>query len=264
MALALTDISFQPASTTVYHRQPKSNSGECLKTGHRIQIDRYTPSLREKTTQALREAILQLHFKPGQRLVERQLCAETGVSRTCIRKSLRLLEAEGLVSRALNKGLFVATISAAEAQQIYEVRGALEPECARFFVARASERELEELSRALAHIEKALNRRPVSDYVEALDAFYDVLLRGARNEVARSMLRTLRARMNYLRARTAQVAEIGRKLETLELLRGIYDAAAARDADTIARRCRDFVRRSAEYAAAVIGDSETKSDRAAG
>lgn len=231
-------------------------------SGNSLQIDRHTPSLREKTTQALRDAILQLHFKPGQRLVERQLCVETGVSRTCIRESLRLLEAEGLVDRAGTKGVFVATISPEEAQQIYEVRGALEPECARLFVARASDREIEELGRALARIEKALSRKPVSDYVEALDAFYDVLLRGARNEVARSMLRTLRARMNYLRARTAQVAEIGRKLETLELLRGIHEAAVKRDAETLARRCRDFVRRSADYAAAVIG--EQPAARAAG
>jgi hypothetical protein len=78
------------------------------------------------------------------------------------------------------------------------------------------------------------------------------------------MLRTLRARMNYLRARTAQVAEIGRKMETLELLRGIYEAAAKRDADTVARRCRDFVRRSAEYAASVIGDGTEEVDRATG
>ena len=233
-----------------------------MPAGHRIQIDRDTPSLREKTTQALREAILQLHFKPGQRLVERQLCAETGVSRTCIRESLRQLEAEGLVDRAQNKRMFVATISPAEARQIYEVRAALEPECARLFVARASDREIEELARALARIEKAIGRMPVSDYVEALDAFYDVLLRGARNEVARSMLRTLRARMNYLRARTAQVAEIGRKLETLNLLRGIHEAAARRDAEAMAQRCRDFVRRSADYAAAVIGDATA--ERAAG
>jgi DNA-binding GntR family transcriptional regulator len=233
-------------------------------SGHRIQIDRHTPSLREKTTAALREAILQLHFKPGQRLVERQLCAETGVSRTCIRESLRQLEAEGLVDRAQNKGMFVATISPAEAQQIYEVRGALEPECARLFVARASNGEIEELGRALARIEKAIGHKPVSDYVEALDVFYDVLLRGARNDVARSMLRTLRARMSYLRARTAQVAEIGRKLETLELLRGILSAATERDAEAMARRCRDFVRRSAEYAAAVISDAASSSEREAG
>jgi GntR family transcriptional regulator, trigonelline degradation regulator len=235
-----------------------------VRTGHRIQIDRNTPSLREKTTQALRDAILQLHFKPGQRLVERKLCAETGVSRTCIRESLRLLEAEGLVDRAQNKGVFVATISPEEAQQIYEVRGALEPECARLFVARASDAEIEALGRALARVERSLERKPINDYVDAFDAFYDVLLRGARNEVARSMLHSLRARMNYLRARTAQVAEIGRKLETLELLRGIHEAAAKRDAETMARRCRDFVRRSAEYAAEVIGDDASERVRAAG
>jgi DNA-binding GntR family transcriptional regulator len=158
--------------------------------------------------------------------------------------------------------MFVATISPEEAQQIYEVRGALEPECARLFVERATNREVEELGRALARFEKTVGRKPVSDYVDALDGFYDVILRGARNEVARSMLRTLRARMNYLRARTTQVAEPSRRMTTLELMRGIYEAAVARDAEAMAKRCRDFVRRSAEYAAAVIGDPEPS--RAAG
>jgi hypothetical protein len=53
-------------------------------------------------------------------------------------------------------------------------------------------------------------------------------------------------------------------METLKLLRGIYEAAAKRDADAMALRCRDFVRRSADYAAAVIGESIGSADRAAG
>ena len=63
---------------------------------------------------------------------------------------------------------------------------------------------------------------------------------------------------------TAQVAEIGRKMETLELLRGIHEAAAKRDADTLALRCRAFVRRSAEYAASVNGEATEEADRATG
>src|SRR3979411_474083 len=54
-----------------------------------IKVTLEPTGLREKTTQVLREAILNLHFRPGQKLVERALCEGTGVSRTCIREALR-------------------------------------------------------------------------------------------------------------------------------------------------------------------------------
>src|SRR5260370_8195304 len=89
--------------------------------------------LREKTTQVLREAILNLHFRPGQKLVERALCEGTGVSRTCIREALRHLEAEGLVSRLPNRGIIVAEVTPDETRQIYETRAVLEPPMAHHF-----------------------------------------------------------------------------------------------------------------------------------
>src|SRR5260370_3043321 len=93
--------------------------------------------LREKPTQVLRDAILNLHFRPGQKLVERALCEGTGVSRTCIREALRHLEAEGLVSRLPNRGTIVAEVGADEARQIYESRAVLEAAMAHHFAERA-------------------------------------------------------------------------------------------------------------------------------
>jgi len=46
----------------------------------------------------LRNAIITGRFKPGERLIERQLCEWTNVSRTSVREGLcRHLESEGLV-----------------------------------------------------------------------------------------------------------------------------------------------------------------------
>src|SRR6266850_2131642 len=56
------------------------------------------PTVRSRVAQKLREAIMSGTLKPGQRLVERELCEMTGVSRPSIREALRLLEADGLVS----------------------------------------------------------------------------------------------------------------------------------------------------------------------
>jgi len=81
-----------------------------------------TPTLREMTADRLREAIFTMHFKPNDRLVERDLCDQTGVSRTCVREALRHLESEGLVERRSNKGLYVTVVTPAEAQQIFKTQ----------------------------------------------------------------------------------------------------------------------------------------------
>jgi len=222
-----------------------------------LRVVKDMPNLRELTTRTLRDAILRMHFKPKQKLTERELCEETGVSRTCVREAVRILEAEGLVQRIPNRGIFVASVSVDEARQIYEVRAALEPAFAKLFVARAEDRELQELRSAYLKIEKVATRRPVISYVDALDEFYDVLLRGARNEVARTVLQGLRARMRYLRALTSEVAQAGRKQESLELMRKIVEAALRRDASTMAERCRAFVERSAKFAIVVLSRQET-------
>src|SRR5215217_6541626 len=47
---------------------------------------------------------------PGQRLVERELCQMTAVSRPSIREALRLLEADGLVTTVPHRGPVVSTI----------------------------------------------------------------------------------------------------------------------------------------------------------
>ncbi len=230
-----------------------------------LKVMKDSSTLRELTADRLREAILTMHFKPNQRLVERDLCEQTGVSRTSVREALRHLESEGLVERRPNKGLYVTAITVDEARQIYEVRGALEPTLGRLFTQRASERDIDALAATLKNIDRAIAGKPVRSHVEALDDFYNVLLRGSGNEVARRFLHTLRVRITYLRSLTAAKADLARKRETLRLMREIVEAAMRRDGDEVARRCATFVERSAAFALQVLsaepapGDSSTHS-----
>ncbi|HVY41808.1 MAG TPA: GntR family transcriptional regulator [Hyphomicrobiaceae bacterium] len=223
-----------------------------------LAVARDTPTLRELTTAKLRDAILSLHFKPDQHLVERELCEETGVSRTSVREALRQLEAEGLVERRGNRGLFVSSITTEEARQIYEVRAALEPEMARLFAERADARDLEALEGAFRELEKAGQKHNVRAYVSAYDRFYDVLLHGSGNELARRFLATLRARITFLRTITAQRAEPAYREQTMQLMRQILEAALARNGQQLARRCRSFVERSAKFAETVLCEKQAR------
>lgn len=133
-------------------------------------------SLRERTTAVLRSAILTMRFKPGERLVERQLCLETGVSRTCIRESMRHLEAEGLVRREHNKGVFVSSITVTEASEIYEVRRILEAKMLEKMIRRLD-------SDIVGRLEAALRRAEgcIGSPIEYVSAIGDLIVRRQRS-----------------------------------------------------------------------------------
>lgn len=89
-------------------------------------------TLRELVQEALLRDIVRGNLKPGQRVVEAELEERYGVSRGPIREALRALEGQGLIQSRSNKGVFIASLSRAEIQEIYELRIELEGLAARF------------------------------------------------------------------------------------------------------------------------------------
>jgi DNA-binding GntR family transcriptional regulator len=87
---------------------------------------RSTASTPDSVADVLRQAIRSGWYEDGQPLRQDELAAELGVSKIPIREALRRLEAEGLVRLLPNRGAVIATLSEAEAQEIVEIRVALE------------------------------------------------------------------------------------------------------------------------------------------
>ncbi len=83
-------------------------------------------SAEESTTSALRKAILDGVFEPGDRLRQEVLAAELGVSRIPLRDAFRRLEAEGLIHIDGRRGARVASLSLEEVAELYELRRLLE------------------------------------------------------------------------------------------------------------------------------------------
>jgi DNA-binding GntR family transcriptional regulator len=75
----------------------------------------------------LRRQILDGTLRQGERLIEDRLAEQLGVSRNPIREALRMLEAEGFLDVTARRGCFVATLSADQADDLFEVRLAMEP-----------------------------------------------------------------------------------------------------------------------------------------
>ena len=96
-------------------------------------MDALTPSphpapviAKESIADSLRADILRGNLKSGQALKQDEIAAQFGISKIPVREALIQLKAEGLVNFYPNRGAFVSELSAAEADEIYVMRIALE------------------------------------------------------------------------------------------------------------------------------------------
>jgi DNA-binding GntR family transcriptional regulator len=86
-----------------------------------------SPTVTNQTiADALRDDILRGKLHGGQPLRQDEIAAQFGVSKIPVREALVQLKAEGLVNLYPNRGAFVSEVSAAEADEVYIMRIALE------------------------------------------------------------------------------------------------------------------------------------------
>jgi DNA-binding GntR family transcriptional regulator len=86
------------------------------------------PSRTVAVLEAIKHAILAGELKPGRSLVETDLAAVLGVSKTPVREALKTLSGAGLVTMHPYKGAVVRILDDEQARHIYDLRLLLEPE----------------------------------------------------------------------------------------------------------------------------------------
>lgn len=204
-----------------------------------FRVQRPTTTLKALALDKMRDAILGFHFQPGERLVERRMAQMLGVSRTVVREVLRHLEAEGLVETLPYHGPVVARLDADTADQIYELRAAIEVLATRACAERIGARDLERLETALASIDTAFKDVDLMRLLEETTRFYAIIFTGAGKTVAWQVFRNLNARINQLRAVT--LSSEGRSKTGPAEMRRILKAIREHDPDAAERACREHV-----------------------
>lgn len=186
----------------------------------------------------LREAILDGDRAPGSRLIERDLAAEYGVSRVPVRDALKELVAEGLVELRPRTWAIVREFTAADLDDLDEVRRVLEPLAFRLAAERHRDDGLERLRAALVvEQENARTGDEVASRRAGAD-FHEIATDLGGNQLLRDMMRGIRSRLRWALVQHDDLQHIsGEHL-------ALFDAVRDRDGD-----------RAAELAAAHIESS---------
>jgi len=188
-----------------------------------------TRAAQEAAERAIRVAISRGDMPPGYRLVEAELVALTGASRSAVRLTIDALAAEGLVERIQNKGARVRVVSLDEAIAITECRMPLEGLLARKAAERITAPEAERLQAHLAAMATAVEAGDVLKYSDLIHQLHGMVREAARHPVAAGLVGRLQAQL--VRHQFQLSLRPGRPRVSLAALAAVVDAVISRDAD---------------------------------
>lgn len=207
-----------------------------------------TAPLRSRIIESMRGAIERGVLKPGERLVEKDLCRQLGVSRTSLREALRELESEGIIAQVGARGLTVVRILRHDAENIYRIRADIEALIVEQFVGAADEAAMQVFLRHCEHLIGCYEAGDFVAIVEAKRVLYRHLCSVAQNAVALDILSRLTLRTAQLRRRSVTRPE--RQKQSIREIEALSKATALRDVSEARRRAREHVESAARSALA--------------
>jgi DNA-binding GntR family transcriptional regulator len=181
----------------------------------------------ETAERAIRTAISRGDMPPGYRLVEAELVAMTGVSRSAVRQATDALAAEGLVERIQNKGARVRVVSSEEAIAITECRMPLEGLLARKAAERITDAEADRLRAHLHTMTAAVTAGDLLKYSELIQQLHGMVAEAARHAIAADLVGRLQAQL--VRHQFRLSLRPGRPRVSLGELSELVDAITDRD-----------------------------------
>ena len=193
----------------------------------------------------LKRRIISGELAAGAKLNEAEIALALGVSRGPVREAFLALDQAGLVRVEKNRGVFVRQVSLEEADEIYEVRAALESLIGRL-AARHVDTDGIAALRAIVKKMSALNTsRKAASYFKLNVAFHDLLARATRNQSLLLNYWRVINELDLYRRETISRSTANIPISTLEHA-AIVDAVAARDEKRAATLMFDHVMRSRE------------------
>lgn len=195
-------------------------------------------SLMTRVRDAIGEHIATGALLPGDKLNEADWAARLQVSRGPVREAFRALEQAGLVRNEKNRGVFVRTVSASEAEELDVVLAALGETACRLLAVRIDAALISTLHDRLAAMRDALGVRDHDRHAQASGEFRDAIVDAAGNHKLCDTWRRLVGERRL--SRRVADADGHALTRSYAAHRAVLNALASRDADeaaTLMRAC---------------------------
>lgn len=228
------------------HTVPKSPSAQ---RDRQARISRVEIAYRE-----IRRRILDNEYTQGHQVLEQELAAELGMSRTPVREALVRLQNENFVQLIPRHGMRVVPLSVEDLHDMYEVLTALElTAIERLARSGPDAQELRAIEEALDDMDLALKDGDPDAWVKADERFHRMLVDLCGNRRLRGMADTLwdqghRARITTVRLRSQlETSNREHRAVVRAIRRGDWNEARLRHLDHRARTSSEIIELLKQY-----------------
>lgn len=177
-------------------------------TDHLVEAEGLPPSigitLRDKSFDLLRNAMLDRRYRTGEKSIKRDLCEFTGASRSVLRVVLASLVAKGSVESQFYRGYSISVPSKQKNLEIFALGMSLETFAAELFVERASEQEILAIKLAYEQLEDCVVQYNTATMRGVKEHFYDVIFISFRDPEIRNVLSNVVDVVYHLRGLSVQ------------------------------------------------------------
>jgi len=188
--------------------------------------------LHNELADRLRHMIVEGELAPGEKLAEKELCEQFGVSRTPLREAMRVLATEGLVQLTPNRGCTVAKLTLADLDEAFPIMGALEALSGELACQHITDAELARLRELHERMVRKYEAGALRDYFKLNEQIHQLILDAARNPTLSQMQLSLSGRVR--RARYMANMSPARWAAAVAEHEKILEALSARDGKRLA------------------------------
>src|SRR6056297_3123444 len=198
-------------------------------------------ALAVEITNRLRQMILEGQLQPGEKINEKLLTSQFGVSRTPLREALKVLANEGLLDLIPHRGAVITRQSEAELAEVFRVLAALEGLAGELAADHAGDAALQEITALTRDLRRSFEQSDRPTYFRINQAIHNAILAAAGNDTLLRSHELLAFRVQRARYQANLTPE--RWCAAVEEHEAILDALRARDSDRTGRLMKDHLLR---------------------
>lgn len=187
--------------------------------------------LPNEVAERLRQLILDGHFEPGQRIQEKTLSDQLGVSRTPLREAFKVLATEGFLELLPHRGAVIASLDAEDLDHMFTVLGALEGLAGELACSHISQEGLDEIRSLHESMFRCYKQRRRVEYFRINRLIHEKIIAAAANPVLSNIYANLSGRIQ--RARYTPNVSDATWAQAAKDHEMILDALMARDASRL-------------------------------
>jgi len=187
------------------------------------KIGEVFPNLGEQIYKIIKDKIIWHKIKMKERIIDKKLAEELGVSRSMVRQVLTTLVKEELLIMVPRNGFYVREITKKEIEEIYEIRKVLEVYAIKCAISRISDRDISKIEKLFKRTKEPLKKNDIASLIEIDIELHRLIIDNCNNNHIKKIIDKFRNQIDFYRSADLNRVNRAKELyfEHLEIFKSI-------------------------------------------